>query len=243
MARTVTDVALLLDVMSEPDARDWAALPPPARSFLDGLDGGVRGLAVGFSADLGHATVDPEVAAAVAAAARAFEALGATVEAADPAIGDTGDALDVLWQWGAGGAVDGMGGAHDPGLREVAARGRDYTVLEYLAATRRRDAIGTAMGRFHERFDLLLTPTLPLPAFAAGREVPQGSADPRWPSWTPFSYPFNLTQQPAAAVPCGFTAGGLPIGLQIVGPRHADALVLRAARAYEAAYPQPTLAP
>ena len=75
-----------------------------------------------------------------------------------------------------------------------------------------------------------------------GREAPAGSDDPHWPGWTPFTYPFNLTQQPAASVPCGFTSSGLPIGLQIVGPRYADALVLRAARAFEAAHPQPTLA-
>jgi aspartyl-tRNA(Asn)/glutamyl-tRNA(Gln) amidotransferase subunit A len=99
------------------------------------------------------------------------------------------------------------------------------------------------MSAFHERWELLLTPTLPLPAFAAGREVPEGSADRRWPSWTPLTYPFNLTQQPAASVPCGFTPDGLPVGLQIVGARHADALVLRAARAYESAHPQPTLTP
>ena len=103
--------------------------------------------------------------------------------------------------------------------------------------------MGTTMGAFHEQYDLLLTPTLPITAFLAGEEVPIGWHSPRWTSWTPFTYPFNMTQQPAASVPCGFTAGGLPIGLQIVGPRHGDALVLRAAHAYEAAHPQPTVAP
>ena len=98
------------------------------------------------------------------------------------------------------------------------------------------------MSRFHETWDLLLTPAMPIAAFDAGREVPDGSEDPRWPGWTPFTYPFNLTQQPAATVPCGFTSDDLPAGLQIVGPRHADALVLRAARAYEQAQPQPTIA-
>jgi aspartyl-tRNA(Asn)/glutamyl-tRNA(Gln) amidotransferase subunit A len=92
------------------------------------------------------------------------------------------------------------------------------------------------MGEFHQRYDLLLTPTMPLPAFEAGVESPESqSVKERWTNWTPFSYPFNLTQQPAATVPCGF-AEGLPVGLQIVGDRHADHLVLRAARAYEAAY-------
>ena len=90
------------------------------------------------------------------------------------------------------------------------------------------------MSRFLDEWDLLLTPTLPIPAFEAGREVPEGWPHERWPSWTPFTYPFNLTQQPAASVPCGRTAAGLPVGLQIVGARGADALVLRAARAYEA---------
>ena len=98
-----------------------------------------------------------------------------------------------------------------------------------------RDALGTRMSRFHTEWDLLITPTLPIRAFTAGRNVPEGWPDEHWQSWTPFTYPFNLTQQPAATVPCGFTAAGLPIGLQIVGPRHADRLVLRAARAYEAA--------
>jgi len=83
--------------------------------------------------------------------------------------------------------------------------------------------------------DVLVTPTLPIPAFAAGREAPEGSASRRWTGWTPFTYPFNLTQQPAASIPCGFTDEGLPVGLHVVGPRHADALVLRVCRAYEAA--------
>ncbi len=93
------------------------------------------------------------------------------------------------------------------------------------------------MNLFHQNYDLLLTPSLPIPAFEAGLEVPPGSGMERWPDWTPFSYPFNLTRQPAASVPCGLTSEGLPAGLQIVGPSYADALVLRAARAYERCEP------
>jgi aspartyl-tRNA(Asn)/glutamyl-tRNA(Gln) amidotransferase subunit A len=93
------------------------------------------------------------------------------------------------------------------------------------------------MGRFHMEYDLLLTPAVPIPAFEAGREVPAGSSQRRWTSWTPFTYPFNLTQQPAASVPCGFTSDGLPVGLQIVGAKYKDALVLRAAHAYQTANP------
>src|SRR4051812_21996354 len=246
MARTVTDTALLLDVMAEPDARDWSALPPPTASYLDGLEEGVEGLRVAFSADLGHVEVDAEVAALVARAAAAFGELGAHVEALDPGFADPREAFDVLWSAGAAAAMPGLGdppeSVLDPGLAEMAAFGRSRSLLEYLAASKRRDELGILMSRFHQEWDLLLTPTLPLAAFEAGREVPGDSPDPRWPGWTPFTYPFNLTQQPAASVPCGFTAAGLPVGLQIVGPRHGDARVLRAARAYEAAHPQPTLA-
>jgi aspartyl-tRNA(Asn)/glutamyl-tRNA(Gln) amidotransferase subunit A len=93
------------------------------------------------------------------------------------------------------------------------------------------------MGEFHEHYDLLLTPTMPIVAFDAGVEVPTGSKEVRWTSWTPFTYPFNMTQQPAASLPCGFTAAGLPVGLQVVGPKHADARVLTACRAFEQARP------
>ena len=99
------------------------------------------------------------------------------------------------------------------------------------------------MARFHERYDLLLTPTLATPAFAVGHDVPpDGSFGDDWIGWTPYSYPFNLTLQPAATVPCGLTAAGLPVGLQIVGPMHRDDLVLRASRAFEAIRPWPTIA-
>ena len=246
MARTVTDAALLLDVMSEPDARDWVALPPPASSFLDGLDGGVEGLRIAFSPELGHAHVYPEIAGVVMRAVLVFAALGAHVEHVDPGFDDPHAAFEVLWSAGAARALADLGDPApetlDPGLAAIAAIGRSHAVLDYLAAVQRRDRLAIHMSRFHERWDLLLTPTLPLPAFAAGREIPDGWPEERWPSWTPFSYPFNLTKQPAATVPCGFTAAGLPVGLQIVGPRYGDALVLRAARAFEQAHPQPTLA-
>jgi aspartyl-tRNA(Asn)/glutamyl-tRNA(Gln) amidotransferase subunit A len=244
MARTVTDLALLLDVMAEPDARDWQQLPPAARSYAAGLDDGVAGLRVAFSPELGHAAVDPEIAGLVAQAAFAFAALGAHVELVDPGFADPRATFDVLWSTGAARAItalpttDGI----DPGLAAIAEQGRSYSGVDYLTACGERDQLAIAMSRFHQDWDLLLTPAMPIAAFEAGREVPEGSEDARWPGWTPFTYPFNLTQQPAATVPCGFTAAGLPAGLQIVGPRHADALVLRAARAYENAHPQTTVA-
>jgi aspartyl-tRNA(Asn)/glutamyl-tRNA(Gln) amidotransferase subunit A len=246
MARTVTDLALLLDVMCEPDPRDWVALPPPAGSFLDGLEDGIAGLRVAFSPDLGYVRVDGEVAAAVERAALALGELGAHVERVDPGFSDPRECQETLWLAAcarlAADVGDPPADVFDPGFAKAAAAGRAIALPAYLAAEKHRNALGTRMSRFLAEWDLLLTPTLPIPAFTAGRDVPEGWPDEHWQSWTPFTYPFNLTQQPAATVPCGFTAAGLPIGLQLVGARHADALVLRAARAYEAAHPQPTVA-
>ena len=245
MARTVTDLALLLDVMAEPDARDWTALTAPAGSFREGLEQGVTGMRMAFSADLGYASVDTEVADAVERAARAFETLGAHVEAVDPGFDDPRATYDVLWAAGAARAVADLGAEPpqgiDPGLAAMVAVGGRIALLDYLAEQQRRNDLGRRSSRFLADWDVLLTPSLPIPAFGAGRDVPEDSGLDGWSSWTPFTYPFNLTQQPAATVPCGFTRSGLPIGLQIVGPRHGDALVLRVARAYESACPQPTL--
>ncbi|MFD0684650.1 amidase [Actinomadura fibrosa] len=250
MTTSVADAALLLDAVCAPDARDWSSLPPPAVPFtVSGGPADLTGLRVAFSPDLGFASVDPEVAASVAAAAEAFAELGAEVERADPGFADPVDDFEALWFAGAAKVVEHLPPDErarlDPGLQEVCEQGARLSAVAYLTATARRMELGRIMGLFHERHDLLLTPTLPIAAFEAGAEVPAGSGARRWTGWTPFTYPFNMTQQPAASLPCGFTADGLPIGLQVVGARHADALVMRACRAFEEARPwthrRPTL--
>jgi aspartyl-tRNA(Asn)/glutamyl-tRNA(Gln) amidotransferase subunit A len=234
---SVEDAALLLDVVSGPDSRDWSALPPPVPAPAPD----VRDLRIAFSPTLGFASVDPEVAVAVEKAAAVFTDLGAHVEIVDPGFADPVEAFHVLWFAGAAKSVEALTPERraelDPGLREICEQGERHSALDYLTATACRMELGRLMGRFHEDHDLLLTPALPIPAFEAGLEVPPGWAEPRWTSWTPFTYPFNMTQQPAAVVPCGFTSAGLPVGLQVVGPRHADARVLAACRAFESARP------
>lgn len=243
MARDARDAALLLDVISRPDSRDWSQLAPPAGSFLDTLSEPVAGLRVAYSPDLGgQVEVDGEVAAAVQRAVEQLAELGARVEQEDPPLPDPVEAFQVLWFSGAARVTQHFSAeqreAMDPGLREVCEQGAGYSALDYLAAVDVRMALGKAMGAFHERYDLLVTPTLPITAFERGPEVPHGSAGRRWTSWTPFTYPFNMTQQPAASVPCGTDRRGLPIGVQLVGARHHDALVLRAAHAlYQAGVP------
>ncbi|MGW3267690.1 amidase [Streptomyces sp. NPDC001056] len=239
MTRDAADAALMLDVIAGPDVRDWSALPP-AGSFTQALTGGVRGLRVAYSPSLGgQVAVQPAVAAAVRRTVAALAGLGAYVEETDPDFSEPLEAFHTLWFTGAARITQRFSphrrGLLDPGLREICAQGARMSALDYLAAVDARTDLGRRMGRFHERYDLLVTPTLPLTAFEAGAEVPRGSAHRRWTGWTPFTYPFNLTQQPAATVPVGRDGAGLPIGMQIVAARHRDDLVLRAAHAlYEA---------
>lgn len=240
MTWTVRDTALLMSVITEPDPRD-PTLPDGPVDYLEAIEGGIRGWHIAYSPNLDHVHVEPEVAAAVGRAAERFAELGAHVEEVHPGFADPREAFDVLFFGGAANALRDLGPAErarmDPGLVEAAEATEGYTMLDYLAASNARAALIERMSRFHQRYDLLLTPTLPLPAFTTGLEVPEDSKDPRWPSWTPFTYPFNMTGQPACSVPCGFTGGGLPIGLQIVGARHRDDRVLRAAHAYQQGWP------
>jgi len=243
---TVRDGALLLDALAEPDPRDLT-LPPRAPAFAASLPGGVKGLRIAFSPDLGFVRVHDEVARAVADAALVLEEQGAHVERCDPGFADPREAFDRLFYGGAAQALRAIPRKDrermDPNLVAVAEWAEGLSLLDYLEAMAVRAALTDRMNLFHERFDLLVTPTLPIPAFGAGREVPEGASDPRWPGWTPFTYPFNLTGQPAASVPCGFTAEGLPIGLHVVGARHDDLRVLRAAHAYQQARPLTHLRP
>ncbi|GAA2536459.1 amidase [Streptomyces levis] len=236
MTRDAADAALLLDVIGHPDSRDWSALAPPPGSYAEGLAGGVRGLRVAYSPSLGgQVAVRPAVAAAVRRAVERLAELGAYVTETDPDLTDPVEAFHTLWFSGAARVTQHLAPHQremlDPGLREIRARGARYSALEYLAAVDVRMDLGRRMGRFHDTYDLLVTPTLPITAFEAGAEVPKGSGHRRWTGWTPFTYPFNMTQQPAASVPVGFDGDGLPVGLQLVAARHRDDLVLRAAHA------------
>jgi aspartyl-tRNA(Asn)/glutamyl-tRNA(Gln) amidotransferase subunit A len=241
MTRTVADGALMLTVLSKPDSRDWYALPPDHANYLDKLDAGVKGLRIAYASTIAGAKVDGEVASLVAAAAKRFSELGANVEEVDPGLPDSARCFAQHWFPGAANALRAYTPEQrklmDPGLIDIAEQGARLPLMDYLAAVKEREALGVAMNLLHRKWDLLLTPTIPIPAFKAGIEVPPGSGQARWPDWTPFTYPFNLTRQPAATVPCGLTKAGLPVGLQIVGPMYADAQVLQAARAYESVAP------
>ena len=127
----------------------------------------------------------------------------------------------------------------DPDFAAQAALGASFTALDVQRLQLRRGALGSQLRVFMQNYDLIVTPTLAVPAFDA-RPAGHSPMNPQTMlGWTPFSYPFNLSQQPAGTIPCGLTRDGLPIGLQLVGPMFGDALVLRAARALESLRPIP----
>jgi aspartyl-tRNA(Asn)/glutamyl-tRNA(Gln) amidotransferase subunit A len=233
-----------MNVLKQPDARDWTSLPPDTTDYLDGLDDGIAGLRVAFSATLGYADrVDPEITAAVAVAVDELAGLGAHVEAVDPGFADPLEITTGLWFTGAWTLWNQLSeqqqAVTDPDFAAEAALGSVLTNLDVQRLNLRRGDLGSHMRQFMMRFDLLITPAVAVPAFEA-RPAGHTPMDPvSMLGWTPFSYPFNLTQQPACTIPCGLTNDGLPIGLQLVGPMFADALVLRAARSYEQRHPIP----
>jgi aspartyl-tRNA(Asn)/glutamyl-tRNA(Gln) amidotransferase subunit A len=255
MTRSVRDAALMLNVLARPDHRDPYALPPEGRMYLDGIEDGVSGWRIAYSPDLGyapspgHTKVDPEIAASCAEAARRFEELGAHVEQVGRIFDSPREALLTLWAAGTARIMAGFPEEKyrlaDPGLIEIAQRGETISAAEYVGADLARTALGARMAAFHQQYDLLLTPMMPVPALPVGQDLTDPAAEDMWIDWSPFSYPFNMTRQPAASLPCGLTRAGLPIGLQIVGPLYAEDRVLRAARAFEQTQPErrPPLGP
>jgi aspartyl-tRNA(Asn)/glutamyl-tRNA(Gln) amidotransferase subunit A len=241
---SVRDAALMMNVLKQPDARDWHALPADGDDYLQHLERGIAGLKIAYSPALGYAQgIHPEVAASVQAAVRQLQELGAHVEQVDPGIEDPLPISIGLWFAGAWAIWNTLTPEQqalaDPDFASEAEAGAKYGALELHRLTLARGALGAHMRQFMQRVDLLVTPAVAVPAFDAR---PAGSVKltpENMLGWTPFSYPFNLTQQPACTIPCGLTRDGLPIGLQIVGPMFGDALVLRAARAYETARPIP----
>jgi aspartyl-tRNA(Asn)/glutamyl-tRNA(Gln) amidotransferase subunit A len=237
LTRTVEDSAVMLNIVARDDARDFyrgGGFPEDWRATL-GLP--LKGLRIAYSRTLGYAAPSPDVLAAADGAAAAAAALGAGVEEADPGFPDPADAFNILWFAGAAAILDGIPEATrekmDPGLAAVAEAGKKISVTDYMKATAARFALAETMNVFHGKYDVLLTPTLPLTAFAAGRNRPEGDPNGNWVDWTPYTYPFNMTQQPAASLPCGFGADGLPVGIAIIAAKYEDLLVMRVARSLE----------
>ena len=243
MSRTVAETALLLQVLAGSDPRDPISLRQTPPDFSADLGKGVRGMRIAWSADLGYAAVDPEVVEVASAAARVFQELGATVEEPQLALEDP---FEYFWDGFTAASYTSNGHLLDDhaddltdyGLRSLR-HGATVTGADLSRAILRADQLRRQLENLFDDYDLLLTPTMAVPAFPVdgrptvigGREV-----DPFW-GYLPFTYPINMTGQTASSVPCGFSTGGMPIGLHIIGPHGSEARVLQASAAFEQARP------
>ena len=243
MSRTVADSALMLEVMAGPHPLDYTTLEAGPAHYLARLREGIRGKKIAYSPDLGHARVDPDVAVLVRKAAERFAELGASVEEVKTPWAAPGPDL-VRFFWSAHQTrlqpyLKEWESRMDPGLVACIKASENVSVAEYQAARERKMPYIAAIHRWFEDWDFLLTPSASVAAFPAEKLMPDHWPHHAWDwvSWAEFSHPFNMSWNPAASVPCGFTAEGLPVGLQIVGKRFDDLGVLQASAAFELAQP------
>lgn len=239
MTRTVADAAMMMDVIAGPDNKDRHSLPAIANTYSGRLRGSLKGTKIAWSPDLGYATVESEVLEITSDAARAFRKAGCTVKEYDPSFECPEEIFTTMvfceYHAGLSEYLSAWRDKIDPPLARLIEMGGNFSAKDYIQATFRRQGFHAKAQKIFETYDFLLTPTVAVPAFSAGKMAPDLVAGKRLSpiGWMAFTYPFNLTGQPAASVPCGFTKYGLPIGLQIVGRRHDDVGVLRLAAAFE----------
>ncbi len=235
IARSAADAGFLLSVMMQPDSREPAQLPQ-----MDlGTGEEVRGMQIAYSATLGESGTRPVVREVVDRAVRTFESLGARITEIDPGFENMmpvyrtllGSALAAV---AAGMTVD-RRAQLDETMLAVIAKGESVSGADVQVAHQQRLRLARQMATFHETYDILVTPTNPVIAYLHGTREPEPEPGDGFSATTCFTYPFNMTGQPAISVPCGLTESGLPVGLQIVGSFGRDDLVLRAARAFETA--------
>jgi Asp-tRNA(Asn)/Glu-tRNA(Gln) amidotransferase A subunit family amidase len=243
MTRTVRDAALLLQVLAGPDARDVSCLTETPPDFVTALDQGVQGLRLGWSADFGYAAVDPEVLQVTTQAAGVFEELGARVEEVNITLEEPFPPFWSIFSTNAYAAYSHLLAEQGDQLttygRDSLEAGARVSGADYARALLYVDQIRAKFATLMQTYDLILTPTMAVPAFPIG-QPPQtiaGRAVNAFWGALPFTYPINMTGHPAANVPCGFSADGMPIGLHLIGRRHDEATVLQASAAFEQAHP------
>ena len=244
IARTVRDAAALLDILAGPDERDWYSLPAEAGSYLEECDGEIKGMRVAWSPTPGYGRVDPVVLERCQAAVRAFEELGCIVEEVNPQMPNVdqiflGIIVPRLLVQFEQEFPPGFAEQLDPVVASFLPLGEQMTTRDAFAAIYGDYAVHDLLVAFFQQYELFLTPTIATPPYASGIFGPSEVAgEPVSSPLEPFfTHPFNLTGQPAASIPVGFTDDGLPVGLQIVGRRFAEKTVLRASACFEAARP------
>ena len=249
MARNVRDAAILLKVLAGHDSRDPGSMRDSVPDFLAGLDNSVRGLRLAWSTGMGFAAIDPEVASITSTAARVFEELGCTVDDPAFALDNPIPAFLTIFYTGNytvyGHLMEECPEKLSDNARFCFEHGSQATAADYARAIRAVDEMKAKIDDLMDTYDLLLTPTMAVPPFPIGQPPDRidGKDVPPRSSYSPMTRPFNLSGQPAASVPCGFSSEGLPIGLHIIGKRGDEATVLRASAAFEQARPWEHLRP
>lgn len=234
---------MMMNVIGRPDPRDAYSLAPDGTNYTKAIAGDLKGIKVGFVLRFGEHPLDPEVAALVTKAAKQFAKLGCKVEEASAPFdyATAGRAFVVHW-FSAMQRLFSMFPAErhselDPSLLAQAETGKAYTVHDVVNAQVTRRELAIAWNLFFAKYDLLLTPTVAVPPFEVGKNMPLGEDGKPNAMWSPYTAQFNMSRHPAATVPCGVNRDGLPIGLHIVAGHYRDALVLRAAARYSETNP------
>lgn len=236
LTRTVDDIALAMSIIGTADSRDTSFdhdLHNPVPAVIEPAD--LAGLRVGYLIDHPDLPSSPEVRAGVGAALSLMQNAGAQLTELALPLSGLQETFTALWFVGAAAATESCTDrtAMDPGLRAIADIGASTGAVDYHRAILRRESLIREMNRIFDDYDVVVTPTVPILPFGVDRDVPEGWHSPYWPSWTPFTWPFNITGGPAISVPCTVPEGGLPVGLQIVGRYGDDAAIVRVAAAYE----------
>lgn len=238
MARSVEDAEAMLRAMSGRDLRDWNQ--PSAATPLQARACDIRTMKIGFWTKPPVGGVDTEIACQVERAVARLQSLGAHVEPVDLPDADYQTIFRAHWYAGATNRLSlipqDRRAQLDPGFLEIAEAGSGLTILDYVQAQSARASLGAAMDVLLSRFDFLVSPAVAVKPFLTGIQTPDIGQWRHWTDWASFSFPINLSQQPACVLPCAFTTDGLPIGLQIVGARGADGMVLEAAKAFASAF-------
>ena len=243
LTRTVRDAAILLQTLAGWDARDATSLRDTPDDYLAALDRDISGLRIGWSADYGYAAVDPEVVDVSGGAARLFEDMGCPVDEGAFAIDSPQEHFRVIFASNtyasSGYLLHERPDELTDYFREAMERGATFTAADYARALGEIDALKARFDAFFDDYDLLLSPTMAVPAFEIEKHPPSigGKAVDPFFGYLPFTYPINMIGYPAASVPCGFSSDGMPIGLHIVGRRGDEATVLAASAAFERAMP------
>ena len=249
MTRTVADSALLLQVMAGHDPRDPGSLREPVPDYMAAVDRDVRGLRMAWSPDYGYAIVDPEVLDVTSKAARVFEDLGCRVDETSLSLGSPWKAYIAISSAGGyrsyGAAMERHGDLLTTYARRSIEHGASVTGADYAGALGYVEQLKAQLTDLFEEYDLLLSPTMAVPAFPV-EEPPShidGEEVPRSWGYLPFTYPINMAGLPAASIPCGFSSDGMPIGLHLVGRRLDEETVIAASAAFERARPWAQLRP